>query len=347
MEEALETSDLIVLDVETHKTDTFTGKKLMGVAVGIPTGLECDPYYILPGDLHKYKAQISSKNIVAHNVLFDAQIMLENSVPLNGEWFDTLTMCHIADENELSYKLDYLAFKYCKVRKHSMKEIELGFGGWNNIPDNIMGPYAMNDVSITWKLFLNVTTRLAQEDLTKVYQSYKDVLKAARWIQGNGIVIDWSMVEEKKAETEKRMKIVRYRELGFDPGKKSILNDKLYGKDELGLPIIRLTKSGKEPQTDVAVLQTLRSRYSRAQPTIDLILEYRRLQKANGTWYAGYLKYRDTEEQEGLIHPNFKVHGTKTGRWSCEAPNLQQIPRDYGRVKRFFRDNPSADEVLV
>src|SRR4051794_25862730 len=31
---------------------------------------------------------------------------------------------------------------------------------------------------------------------------------------------------------------------------------------------------------------------------------------------------------EGRIHPVFKLHGTVTGRLSCEHPNLQQVPRD-------------------
>lgn len=31
---------------------------------------------------------------------------------------------------------------------------------------------------------------------------------------------------------------------------------------------------------------------------------------------------------EGRIHPSFKIHGTVTGRPSCEEPNLQQTPRD-------------------
>lgn len=341
--DALNQTDIIVLDVETYKTDTFTGKHLLGVAIGIPRGLSVDAYYVMPEDLHVYKAQLTDKTIVAHNVLFDAQIMLENGVPLNGEWFDTLTMCHIADENEYSYGLDTLARKYCKVGKTDMKPVEKAFGGWENIPAQIMGEYAKNDVSITWKLFLNVTARLAEQDLAKVYESYKEYLKATRYIQAQGIVIDWDMVAAKRLETERRLKQIRFKELGFDPGKSSILNDRLYSKDELGLPILRATDGGR-PQTDVAVLQTLRQSFPKAKPTIDLVLEYRRLTKANGNWYAGYERYKD---ETGLIHPNFKVHGTKTGRLSCEAPNLQQIPRDYSRVKCFFRNNEAQSEVLV
>ena len=39
------------------------------------------------------------------------------------------------------------------------------------------------------------------------------------------------------------------------------------------------------------------------------------------------------------LHPNFKQHGTETGRLSCELPNLQQIPREEfkdAEVKKLF-----------
>jgi len=338
---ALDEVDTIVLDVETHNTQTYTGKKLMGVAIGIPAGLGCNTYYILPEDLHLYKARLSQVDIIAHNVLFDSEIMQQNGVPLNGKWWDTLTMAHINNENEFNFGLDFLCKKYIGRGKTDMKAIIEVFG-WNNIPTNIMSQYAQNDADITWGLYLHLASKLAEQDLMKVYNTYVEYLKATRWIQSGGIVVDWSLVERKRDEAELRLKQIRFKELRFDPGKRSAVDDFLY--NQLKLPILRRSAKSRKPQTDVAVLQTLRRRYPEHNPVLDLILEYRNVQKANGNWYAGYLKYKD---DTGLIHPNFKVHGTKTGRLSCESPNLQQIPRDYGRVKCLFGDNPSAGEVLV
>jgi DNA polymerase I len=53
---------------------------------------------------------------------------------------------------------------------------------------------------------------------------------------------------------------------------------------------------------------------------------------------------------DGRVRPNFKLHGTKTGRQSCEEPNLQQIPREgkkvwNGRAKEAFI--PADGYVLV
>jgi len=360
LSEALENTDLVVLDVETHITQTFTGKTLMGVALGIPRGLSVDRYYVLPDDLHRYKHRLSELEIVAHNVLFDAEIMKQNDCPLNGFWWDTMTMAHINNENEFSYKLDALCKKYIGRGKTSMKELEEAFGGWNNIPNALMGEYAKNDADITWSLFLHLTSKLAEQGLADLYKHYQEYLRAASWIQAGGIVVDWEKVQEKRDETEQELKILHYKKLRYDPAKRSVLDDRLY--KQLKLPIIQRNKqpvdkaTGKPlrnkdgsvrlgtPKTDVAVLQRLRERFPQHEEELTNVLRYRNLQKANGNWYAGYQQYQD---DTGLLHPNFKVHGTKTGRLSCEAPNLQQIPRDYGRVKCLFRDSPSTSEVLV
>ena len=119
--EDLETVDLIVLDVETKMVPTFTGKDLFGVAIGIPTGLGVKAYYVKPEDLHLYKARLNQVDIVAHNVLFDSEIMRQNDCPLDGFWWDTMVMAHLANENEQNFGLDALAKRYLGRGKTSMK----------------------------------------------------------------------------------------------------------------------------------------------------------------------------------------------------------------------------------
>src|SRR5690606_12563113 len=68
------------------------------------------------------------------------------------------------------------------------------------------------------------------------------------------------------------------------------------------------------------------------------VVRYRGWQKTASSNYEAYLKLAD---EKGIIHPNYKPHGTRTGRASCEMPNLQQIPRESekewnGDLKRAF-----------
>jgi DNA polymerase I len=342
LSQALDETDIVVLDVETLNVETFTGKDLIGVALGVPRGLKTENYFVYPEDLHKYKAQLTDKSIIAHNIMFDAEIMHQAGVPLNGLWYDTLTMAHLNNENEFSFGLDALARRYCKLSKIPMKPLVDAFNGWNNIPRELMADYAKNDAAITWSLFLYLTAKLAEQGLTDLYAQYMDYLKALVVVQRGGVLIDWAGVEERRVQTEQRLKQIQFKELRYDPASRSQLDRRLYQTLKVK-PVGPPTKTGK-PRTDAAALRAMRSMYPNLQDEIRLIFEYRRLQKANGTWYAGYQKFQDST---GLIHPNFKVHGTKTGRLSCESPNMQQIPREHSRVKALFCDNPAEGEVLV
>lgn len=341
---AISHTDIVVLDVETHKVPTFTGKTLMGVALGFPKGLGVDTYYVLPDELPAFGPRLVGLDIVAHNVIFDSEIMLQNGVDITkGTLWDTMVMSHIVNENEYSFSLDFLAKKYCNEGKSPISLFEKAFGSWNRIPEAIMGPYAMQDVTITWKLFMHMRAKLTELQLDTLYSHYSEYLKALRYIQSQGIVVDWGMVEQKHEETQETLADIRF-QLRYDPAKSTALNRRLY--DILKLKPVAMTATGK-PKTDVAALNRLRARHSEHAAEITQILRYRNLLKADGNWYGGYLRYRDGEETLSCIHPNFKPHGTKTGRLSCEAPNLQQIPREYKRVKCFFRDDPASGEVLV
>lgn len=87
--------------------------------------------------------------------------------------------------------------------------------------------------------------------------------------------------------------------------------------DELGLPVIKKTKTGRS--TDEATLTELVN----AHPAIHLILQYRQLFKLVSTYVDALPKYVD---EKSRIHSKFNVEGAATGRLSSEHPNLQNIP---------------------
>src|SRR3546814_11622782 len=61
------------------------------------------------------------------------------------------------------------------------------------------------------------------------------------------------------------------------------------------------------------------------QPMVGDRLKFRAAQKQLSGFIEGWKPYLDLV---GRLHPVFKLHGTVTGRLSCEHPNLQQVPRD-------------------
>lgn len=89
--------------------------------------------------------------------------------------------------------------------------------------------------------------------------------------------------------------------------------------EELGIKSLGKTKTG-QAKTDVATLKTL----SRKHKVCKTILDYREATKTLNTFIESWQE----KNINGYIHPTFKVHGTVTGRPSCEKPNLQQTKRD-------------------
>lgn len=89
--------------------------------------------------------------------------------------------------------------------------------------------------------------------------------------------------------------------------------------EELKLPVIETTESGS-PSTSEATLMQLRDKH----PIVELILKYRGVNIQISHFIDGW-----TNRMWGRrLFPNFKLHGTVTGRTSCTDPNLQQVPRD-------------------
>ena len=68
-------------------------------------------------------------------------------------------------------------------------------------------------------------------------------------------------------------------------------------------------------------------------PGITQLLNIRHLEKLINTFGDSLAEWVDPET--GRIHPNYNVAATKSGRWTCTRPNLQQIPSD--RLSRGFR----------
>ena len=99
--------------------------------------------------------------------------------------------------------------------------------------------------------------------------------------------------------------------------------------------LIKKTKGG-ERSTNIEVLESIRDEH----PIINKIIEWREISKIYNTYL---LPLADYIEEDGRIHPQFVQTGAATGRWSCEHPNLQNLPvkSDIGKeVRNIFISSP-------
>jgi len=86
-------------------------------------------------------------------------------------------------------------------------------------------------------------------------------------------------------------------------------------KDHLGLDI--KTVEGEE-STGKAVLERL----SQKRDDVKTFLEFRKTSKLLTAFIPTYKEL----QIDGIIHPTFKITGTRTGRLSSSEPNMQQVP---------------------
>jgi DNA polymerase I-like protein with 3'-5' exonuclease and polymerase domains len=89
--------------------------------------------------------------------------------------------------------------------------------------------------------------------------------------------------------------------------------------NKLGLNPLKVTPAGAQ-STDESVLLRLAKQHWLAKAIIDFREATKNLNTYIDAWQGKMYNQR--------IYPNFKIHGTVTGRPSCEEPNLQQVPRD-------------------
>ena len=107
--------------------------------------------------------------------------------------------------------------------------------------------------------------------------------------------------------------------------------------DELGLPVVRRTKTG--PSTDAEVLRELATLH----PLPAKLLEHRKYAKLKSTYVDALPALVDPGT--GRIHTTFNQTVTATGRLSSSEPNLQNIPirtEEGQQIRAAFRPGPAG-----
>jgi DNA polymerase I-like protein with 3'-5' exonuclease and polymerase domains/5'-3' exonuclease len=164
-----------------------------------------------------------------------------------------------------------------------------------------------------------------------------EVNKVLKKMIATGVLIDLKFLEKMGTELKTRLKQIEeeiFKSVGheFNLNSPKQLSEVLF--DELHLPVIRKTKTGRS--TDEETLNELAA----AHPMIPLFLEYRQLFKLVSTYIDALPK---SVGEDGRIHSTFNVEGAATGRLSSTNPNLQNIPirgQMGGEIRKAFIASP-------
>lgn len=99
-----------------------------------------------------------STYIVFHNAKFDL-LTIKRGLGLDlydSNWFDTMLMQHMIDENLPNKSLEYLGKLYFNEGKEKDEKFTqfIKTFGWGFLPEWMVKPYAIQDAKLTLKLFL-------------------------------------------------------------------------------------------------------------------------------------------------------------------------------------------------
>jgi len=265
---------------------------------------------------------------VFHNGKFDALWM---RVRFGVKWrvdFDTMLAHYLIDENDL-HGLKYLAQRYLGVADWDVE------GGVKTAWSMKNAKYAAHDVFYTRKLYFILRKMLREDsDTERVFNLVMmPCVKLFIEVEYNGVYINLDKMDDAEVylRDELNFALVNLEKWGKKatkvdakgPNKGKInwgsadqLGNLLF--KDLKIKSIEKTKGGKDSVSESVLLRI-------DHPMVGDLLKYRAASKQLSSFIEGWRPYIDTD---GRLHPVFKLHGTVTGRLSCEHPNLQQVPRD-------------------
>lgn len=194
--------------------------------------------------------------------------------------------------------------------------------GWEYVPVEMMAEYAINDAEIELLAYEKMLPQFIHEypeELIWYETKWSEFL--AR-VEASGIRINTDTIEQEIAFGDNRVSEI-CEVLGGNPGSPKF-QEQLF-INELKLPIHHASEKTGRPSFDKDAMAFYDGLLAeRDDPTAKLLLEYRGWTKTLSSNYKAYLELLSPD---GYLRPNYKLHGTTSGRLSCEKPNLQQIPR--------------------
>jgi DNA polymerase-1 len=301
-----------------------------------PQGWKCPtdmPANLL--DKYEWMGRLALKNENAQQDLWDRLLPVLDECELVGQnmkfdviwtWvktghrltisFDTMLAHYNLDENSL-HDLEHLSALYFGAKNYDIPVHEKhGFGSLERHCQ-----YGATDGYYTRKLRFRLMQDLKKESRTKRLFDHLTMPTTNLFceIEYHGVYIN----EAKMADAEKylREEIAKAEKewnkwgKGVNMASPKQIGELLYDKLKIKCP--QLTPKGGRSTSESTLNQI-------DHPCVASLLKYRGAAQQLSFFIEGWKPYIINSR----LHPSFKLHGTVTGRPSCENPNLQQVPRD-------------------
>ena len=278
--------------------------------------------------LEKIKPILEDPSIkkVGQNIKFDFIVLKQNGIEVNPIE-DTMLISYTLDAGSNRHNLDTLSEIHLEHKTISYKEL-VGTGknklNFSDIELDKATEYAAEDADVTLRLYNHLKSKLNEEKLNKVYESFeKPMVQLLSKMEFNGIKVDdlylkklSKKFEDKIRKIEKEIYSIAGKE--FNIGSPKQLGEIIY--NELKIAKSKKTKKGSLA-TNAKILEDLALTEHKFPK---LILEWRQISKLKNT-YSDALQDHISKKTK-RVHTSFLLAATNTGRLASSDPNLQNIP---------------------
>lgn len=261
---------------------------------------------------------------VGQNLKYDASVLGEHGIELNGIDFDTMVASYLLNPDKRSHNLSVLAWEYLGRRLTEYDDLVEKGEDFTTVEINKATDYCCQDSHCAWLIAEKLAPEIEKNGLSRVMNELEMplVLILAN-LERRGIKVDPQFLKSMSLEFEKQLALLEqeiYSLVGcqFNINSPKQLSEVLYTKLNIPTKGLKKTKSGVS--TDSSVLEKLVAHH----PVAQQLLKYRTVHKLKST-YLDALPAQ-ISQKTGRIHSRFHQTQTGTGRLSSSDPNLQNIP---------------------
>ena len=293
---------------------------------------------------------------IFHNAKYDIRVCRKTlGIDFKPYW-DTMLAAYCIDEEE-SHRLKDLHLKYCNSKDTESLTFDALFKGvtFNNIPISTGYLYAAGDAIKTYELYEYQKTLLNRRVLSGPYNVFWNIemplISVVADMEDRGVCLDFDVCrnlhekyhkirEQRYADAEDALDMY-YTEI--EDYKMSHPNHKLSDPISLTSPTqlailfydilwLESPDKNKPRGTGEDILKHFAK--GKEKNLCDAILGIRNVEKLLGTYID---KMPDIALKDGRVHASYNQYGAKTGRFSSQDPNIQNIPSHNKEIRQMFK----------
>lgn len=287
-----------------------------------------------PSDLNGIKRKLENNLIVGHNLKFDSKFLKHQFGVTLYNVYDTYIAEIALSGGEFAGKkgasLKDLVFRYCGIELD--KGEQCGFKYGVDLTQEQVD-YALNDLKYLPEIVKQQRAKIRYLELEKVIDTEMKAIPAVVWLELSGMPLDLNKLAEIKEQLNKK-KVEAEKKL-----------NELFGNAEVNLNSPRQLLEALHTNGIQAQNTSSEELANFGGPIIETLKEYREATKLLNTFVEAIPEY--ISSATGRLHSNFNQYGTKSGRFTCYKPNLQQQPSKFTEWRSIYKAQPGNKIVTA